>query len=140
MPQKIIYSVMIEFSFKKTAPRLQLLETKVFKTKVLEMSETPDAMVSVMELIEEAIGRVLLREIEKKKIGEKNNMMKSFKTDARVDNIGINNDRKLVKKEITNSEEGDKIDVQLRTMTVLECGRMNFNWQKVNTILEGQLV
>ncbi len=105
------------------------------------MSETPDTMVSVMELIEETIGRVLLREIEeKKKMGEKNNMMKSFKTDARVDNIGINNNRKLVKKEITNFEECDKIDVQPKAMTVSECSRMNFNWQKVNTILEGQLI
>ncbi len=91
------------------------------------MSQTPDTMVSVMELIEETIGRVILRESERKKTGEKNN-------------VEVNDDKNLVKKEITNPEKCDKIDVQLKAMTVSECGRMNFNWQKVNTILEGQLI
>ena len=95
------------------------------KIKVSETSETPDAMVTVMELIEAAIGRILLREIEKKKIGEMFNMMKTFKKGARVDNIRVNE---------------DTIDDQLGAMTVLETGRLIFNWQKINTIIEGQLV
>ena len=95
------------------------------KIKVSETSETPDAMVTVMELIEAAIGRILLREIEKKKIGEMFNMMKTFKKGARVDNIRVNE---------------DTIDEQLGAMTVLETGRLIFNWQKINTIIEGQLV
>ena len=104
------------------------------------MSETTDTMESVMELIEETIGRILLREIEKKKIGEKDNMMKSSKADARVANVVVNDDKKPVKEEITDFEEFDKVNVQLKEMTFSECGRMNFNWQKVNAILEGQLI
>ena len=104
------------------------------------MSKTPDTMVSVIELIEETIGRVILRELERKKTGEKNNMLKSIKVDKRVANIEVNDDKKLVKKETTNPEKCDKIDSQLKAITVSECGMMNFNWQKVNTILEGQLI
>ncbi len=53
------------------------------------MSKTPDTMVSVIELIEETIGRVLLREIERKKIGENINIMKSLKADAKTINVWI---------------------------------------------------
>ena len=95
------------------------------RIKVSETSETPDAMVTVMELIEADIGRILLREIEKKKIGEMFNMLKTFKKGARVDNISVNE---------------DTIDEQLGMMTVLETGRLIFNWQKINTIIEGQSV
>ncbi len=119
------------------------------------MSETTDAMEFVMELIEETIGRIFLREIEEtieeEKMwwigndcdfcfgdcicGEKGDKMQSVDADVNVANVEEDDD---VKERFSDFEKFDEVNVNRKEMKFPEYGRMNFNWQEVNALFKGQ--
>ena len=122
------------------------------------MSETTDAMEFVMELIEETIGRIFLREIEEtvevKKMwwidndcdcdcdctcGEKGDKMQSVDANVEVANVEVDDNKKSVKERFSDFEKFDEVNVNRKEMKFLEYGRMNFNWQEVNALFKGQL-